>query len=94
MTLAKKLMAEYDGTPAAMPRGMSEHYHGKQPGDPAKAAAAIIATIESPKPPLHLLLGPDAVCSRPRQARPARRGNLGVGSGELRHQLLDSEVRT
>jgi NAD(P)-dependent dehydrogenase (short-subunit alcohol dehydrogenase family) len=61
MTLAKKLMTEYDGTPAATPRGMREHYHGKEPGDPAKAAAAIITAVESPKPPLHLLLGPDAL---------------------------------
>jgi NAD(P)-dependent dehydrogenase (short-subunit alcohol dehydrogenase family) len=30
---------------------------GKQPGDPVRAAAAIIAAVESPKPPLRLLLG-------------------------------------
>jgi NAD(P)-dependent dehydrogenase (short-subunit alcohol dehydrogenase family) len=61
MALAKNLMTEYDGTPAAMPRGMREHYHGTQQGDPAKAAAAIIAAVESPNPPVHLLLGPDAL---------------------------------
>jgi NAD(P)-dependent dehydrogenase (short-subunit alcohol dehydrogenase family) len=32
-------------------------YSGKQPGDPVRAAAAIIAAVESPKPPLRLLLG-------------------------------------
>jgi NAD(P)-dependent dehydrogenase (short-subunit alcohol dehydrogenase family) len=34
---------------------------GKQPGDPAKAAAAMIAAVESDDPPLHLLLGLDAI---------------------------------
>jgi NAD(P)-dependent dehydrogenase (short-subunit alcohol dehydrogenase family) len=33
---------------------------GQQPGDPARAANAIIETIESPNPPHHLLLGNDA----------------------------------
>ena len=30
---------------------------GKQPGDPARAALAIIAAVESPNPPGHLILG-------------------------------------
>jgi NAD(P)-dependent dehydrogenase (short-subunit alcohol dehydrogenase family) len=34
--------------------------HGTQPGDPAKAAAAIIEAVGSPKPPFMLLLGNDA----------------------------------
>jgi NAD(P)-dependent dehydrogenase (short-subunit alcohol dehydrogenase family) len=34
---------------------------GKQPGDPVRAAAAIIGAIEAPEPPLHLLLGKAAV---------------------------------
>jgi NAD(P)-dependent dehydrogenase (short-subunit alcohol dehydrogenase family) len=34
---------------------------GKQPGDPAKAAEAMIAAVESEDPPLHLLLGEDAI---------------------------------
>ncbi len=33
---------------------------GNQPGDPAKAAAAIIRIAAEPNPPLHLLLGQDA----------------------------------
>lgn len=32
---------------------------GKQAGDPARAAAAIIQAVDSPKPPLHLILGAD-----------------------------------
>jgi hypothetical protein len=34
---------------------------GKQPGDPAKAAEAMIAVVESGDPPLRLLLGGDAI---------------------------------
>ena len=34
---------------------------GKQPGDPVRAAAAIIAAVEAPEPPLHLLLGKGAM---------------------------------
>ena len=34
---------------------------GKQPGDPAKAAEAMIAVVESDDPPLRLLLGADAI---------------------------------
>jgi NAD(P)-dependent dehydrogenase (short-subunit alcohol dehydrogenase family) len=34
---------------------------GKQPGDPTKAAAAIIAAVESPSPPLRLVLGAQAL---------------------------------
>ncbi|MGH3562798.1 MAG: SDR family NAD(P)-dependent oxidoreductase, partial [Mycobacterium sp.] len=35
--------------------------HGNQPGDPAKAGAAIIAAVESSEPPAFLLLGADAL---------------------------------
>jgi hypothetical protein len=34
---------------------------GKQPGDPAKAAAAILTALQSDEPPLRLVLGNDAV---------------------------------
>lgn len=36
-------------------------YSGKQPGDPVRAAEAIIKAVESGKPPLHLLLGKAAL---------------------------------
>jgi NAD(P)-dependent dehydrogenase (short-subunit alcohol dehydrogenase family) len=35
--------------------------HGKQPGDPAKAAQAILTALDSGDPPLRLALGADAV---------------------------------
>jgi len=34
---------------------------GNQPGDPAKAAAAILTALDAPEPPLRLALGADAV---------------------------------
>jgi len=38
-----------------------EQMDGKQPGDPAKAAEAMIQVVESDNPPLRLALGADAV---------------------------------
>jgi NAD(P)-dependent dehydrogenase (short-subunit alcohol dehydrogenase family) len=35
--------------------------HGQQPGDPDKAAAAIIAALDAENPPLRLVLGADAI---------------------------------
>jgi NAD(P)-dependent dehydrogenase (short-subunit alcohol dehydrogenase family) len=35
--------------------------HGRQPGDPVRAAEAIIAAVESPDPPRLLVLGTDAL---------------------------------
>lgn len=32
---------------------------GTKPGDPARAAAALLAIVDDPAPPLHLLLGSD-----------------------------------
>lgn len=53
-------IADYEGTAGAARRRLAA-MAGQQPGDPARAAAAIIAAVESASPPLHLVLGPDAV---------------------------------
>jgi NAD(P)-dependent dehydrogenase (short-subunit alcohol dehydrogenase family) len=42
-------------------RKRRQEYSGKQPGDPAKAARAMLTIIASDNPPAHLLLGADAV---------------------------------
>ncbi|WP_024905573.1 oxidoreductase [Robbsia andropogonis] len=42
-------------------RKAREEKSGKQQGDPVKAARAMLAAIESEKPPAHLLLGSDAL---------------------------------
>lgn len=65
---------EFAGAKNVRPAGQIEAYRpviqpveeylygsdGKQPGDPAKAAAAMIAVVDSAEPPLRLMLGADA----------------------------------
>ena len=54
---AQHLMNEYKNS-----RGRSLiNIDGKQPGDPARAAQVMIQAVESDAPPLHLLLGEDAI---------------------------------
>jgi len=53
---AEQRIADYDQT-AGKTRQYFHEQAGKQPGDPAKAVAAIIAAVESPEPPRHLVLG-------------------------------------
>ena len=38
-----------------------ESLMGKQPNDPNRVAAAVLRAVDSPEPPLHLVLGPEAV---------------------------------
>lgn len=42
-------------------RRAREEKSGKQAGDPRKAAAAVLALVEAENPPVHLLLGADAL---------------------------------
>jgi hypothetical protein len=51
--------SEYDATVGATVR-FQRNYDGKQPGDLAKAAAAVLRIASLPEPPLRLLLGSDA----------------------------------
>jgi NAD(P)-dependent dehydrogenase (short-subunit alcohol dehydrogenase family) len=53
-------IADYDET-AGPRRKQNDRVHGTQPGDPAKAAEAIIRAVESPDAPGLLLLGNDAL---------------------------------
>ena len=53
-------IADYAETAGANRRSI-RNASGKQPGDPVRAAAAIIAAVEAPEPPLHLLLGKAAL---------------------------------
>lgn len=59
--LPRNPMDIYDATPAGMTRaGLSSH-GGSEPGDPVKAAAAILKAIDAEQPPLRLILGTDAL---------------------------------
>jgi NAD(P)-dependent dehydrogenase (short-subunit alcohol dehydrogenase family) len=50
------IIEAYDATAGARRRQISS-YSGQQPGDPVRAAQAIIDVVESPNPPGHLVLG-------------------------------------
>jgi NAD(P)-dependent dehydrogenase (short-subunit alcohol dehydrogenase family) len=54
--LAKLELPEYAQT-AGKAREYLITQSGKQPGDPQKAIEAVIAVVDSPEPPLHLILG-------------------------------------
>ena len=60
MAAAANKIADYDAT-AGQTAQFLNSVSGKQEGDPVKAAKAMIATVEAPKPPLRLPLGVYAV---------------------------------
>jgi NAD(P)-dependent dehydrogenase (short-subunit alcohol dehydrogenase family) len=62
LTQAAVPIADYAET-AGMRRIERGTDHGKQPGDPIKAARAIIDVVHSPEPPFMLVLGSDALQS-------------------------------
>jgi NAD(P)-dependent dehydrogenase (short-subunit alcohol dehydrogenase family) len=55
-------IADYDSTAGARQRQI-RGYSGKQPGDPVRAAAAIVKAVEAPDPPLRLMLGKAALAA-------------------------------
>jgi NAD(P)-dependent dehydrogenase (short-subunit alcohol dehydrogenase family) len=59
-TTGSEQIADYSAT-VGPTRQMIQASNGHQPGDPAKAAAAIIAALDAPETPLRLPLGDDAV---------------------------------
>ena len=60
MQRTERSIADYDALFDPV-RKAREEKSGKQLGDPAKAARAILAVIEADAPPTHLLLGSDAL---------------------------------
>jgi NAD(P)-dependent dehydrogenase (short-subunit alcohol dehydrogenase family) len=59
MVRSSRTIADYDAVFDPI-RAARAARSGNQPGDPAKAGRAIVTLLESPAPPAHLLLGPDA----------------------------------
>ena len=57
---SKRRLPEYEET-SGKRRDSTVASSGNQPGDPARAAAAIVAAVEADEPPLHLLLGQPAL---------------------------------
>ncbi|MBN3838590.1 oxidoreductase [Burkholderia sp. Ac-20349] len=60
MMRTPRSIADYDALFDPI-RQAREEKSGKQPGDPAKAAGAMLAAIAADHPPAHLLLGSDAL---------------------------------
>ena len=54
-------MPEYDDTPARAPLRILNPANGLAPGDPARMAAAIIASVDREPAPLRMMLGSDAL---------------------------------
>ncbi|MBD4965345.1 short-chain dehydrogenase/reductase, partial [Xanthomonas citri pv. citri] len=60
MQRAPRSIADYDAIFDPI-RQAREEKSGKQPGDPVKAARAMLKVIAAENPPAHLLLGSDAL---------------------------------
>ncbi|WP_175916746.1 MULTISPECIES: oxidoreductase [unclassified Burkholderia] len=60
MTRTPRSIADYDALFDPI-RQAREEKNGRQSGDPAKAARAMLAVIAADRPPAHLLLGSDAL---------------------------------
>jgi NAD(P)-dependent dehydrogenase (short-subunit alcohol dehydrogenase family) len=60
MVHAKRSIRDYDDMIEPL-RASRQRRNGKQPGDPARAARAILTLVDTPNPPCHLPLGRDAL---------------------------------
>jgi NAD(P)-dependent dehydrogenase (short-subunit alcohol dehydrogenase family) len=60
MVRSPRAIGDYDASFEPVRRARIEK-SGKQPGDPARAAQAILRLVDSEDPPAHLLLGSDAL---------------------------------
>ncbi|WP_078884079.1 oxidoreductase [Streptomyces sp. NRRL S-340] len=80
-------LEDYEGT-AGKRRASTLAVSGRQPGDPARAAAAIAAVVDAPEPPLRLLLGSDALAGA--RARQERTRNE-IDANESLTRSIDSE---
>jgi NAD(P)-dependent dehydrogenase (short-subunit alcohol dehydrogenase family) len=67
LTQSSTVIDDYADT-AGKRRKEHDTAHGTQPGDPARAAQAIIAAVQSTEPPAFLLLGTDALTTYRRLA--------------------------
>jgi NAD(P)-dependent dehydrogenase (short-subunit alcohol dehydrogenase family) len=58
---ASQSLPDYQDTPATQTRQLISSYVGQEPGDPAKAAEAVIRAVNADSPPMRLVLGEDAL---------------------------------
>ncbi|MNJ47564.1 3-oxoacyl-[acyl-carrier-protein] reductase FabG [compost metagenome] len=57
---ADRVISDYVSTSGEM-ESFAAHYNNNQPGDPVKLASAIVKLANAEQPPVHLLLGNDAL---------------------------------
>lgn len=88
LTQSADPIADYADT-AGKRRKEADTVHGTQPGDPAKAATAILAAVDSPATPGLLLLGNDAVDGF-REVEDAQRAELDAWEELSRSTTLES----
>ncbi|MDN7609622.1 oxidoreductase [Burkholderia multivorans] len=62
LVVAPTVIDDYDATSGAVRRKAAQLNHN-QPGDPTKLAAAMIALVDAPNPPLRLPLGTDTLAA-------------------------------
>lgn len=62
LTRTGNVIEDYVDTVGKM-RELATQVNKKQPGDPVKLAAAVVKLAQSPKPPVHLLLGNDTLAA-------------------------------
>jgi NAD(P)-dependent dehydrogenase (short-subunit alcohol dehydrogenase family) len=60
MRMGERIVADYADTAGKTRVGMSA-FGDRMPGDPKKAAAALLSIVHAPKPPVRLALGEDAL---------------------------------
>ena len=60
LRMSENRITDYDATAGQTRDGLASN-HESQEGDPAKAAAAVLETLNADKPPLRLALGADSV---------------------------------
>jgi len=61
-------IGDYEQTSGRRRRNIAG-YSGTRPGDPARAAEAVIKVLESPTPPAHLVLGREGIDNVEKQLR-------------------------
>ena len=84
---------DYEGAGHFPRRAIPEHA-GHEPGDPAKAALAILKVADAADPPLNLLLGPDAVHYATQKIATllAELGQWTTVTHSIDHDALDAEA--
>jgi NAD(P)-dependent dehydrogenase (short-subunit alcohol dehydrogenase family) len=67
LRMGERVIDDYAASSGKTRAGMS-HYAGREPGDPKKAAAALLTIVDAAEPPARFALGADAVAALRRKS--------------------------